>query len=902
MSTPEIPHLVASYPTARKRFDEMFDAAGGARSHWRTLLDLLAQEGPEAMHQRVEAVERQVHENGVTYNIYADPKGMQRPWELDALPFILPADEWSQIEQAVRQRATLLNRILGDVYGDQLMLAEGLLPPALIHGHAGFLRPCHGIRQSDDVALHMIAVDLARSPDGRWWAVTDRTQAPSGAGYALENRSVISRAFPELLRELEVQPIAGFFDTLRDSLTHWGRRCAAVTAEPATVGTPRGGAGSDAPPLIVLLTPGPFNETYYEQTYLARHLGFPLVEGGDLTVRNGLVWLKTLSGPQRVHVILRRVDDDFCDPLELRPDSALGVAGLTEAARRGTVVIANGLGSNLLESGALLGYLPALCRRLLGEPLRMPSVATWWCGEPAALEEVVADLGNLIIKPAFPQLRQAPIFGQDLDAAASAALVARMRAQPHNYVAQETVRVSQAPVWRERSAGQEPGLDASAVGLRVFACATPTGYVVMPGALTRVATGPDARVIAMQRGGASKDTWVRGVAGPLSTPVPHRPITSADLIRGDTRLSSRVVEDLFWYGRYAERCDNITRLLRTSLEFLLHVTPQARGSEWPTVQALCAWCGLIEEDARTRSTTVAPAALAVPARSQSQAQSQSQSPLTPQPEGQPTLPAGDASPAQSAADDLLIEHALLDAVSGVDGAGLVGNLQRLYRVASHLRERLSVDNWQTLNRVAQRGLDAPARPTLAVAITILNDTLTSLMTLSGFALDGMTRDQGWRFMSIGRRLERMQFISKALEHALAMAPDAGLDWLLEITDSIVTYRARYMAQPEWLPVLDLLLLDESNPRSLVFQLNGLMKFLPRLSSNDGQGSGGGAAVIARLHAQLLALDPQLHLQPGSFILSQLLRDLNAAGMAVSEQLGQRFFSYTGELNHTTFTL
>ena len=868
MSLSENQHLVANYPAARKRFDEMFGADGAARAHWRTLFDLLAREGADAMHQRVDAVERQVHENGVTYNIYADPKGMQRPWELDALPFILPADEWAQIEAAVRQRATLLNRILGDVYGDQVMMAEGLLPPALIHGHAGFLRPCHGIRQGDDVALHLIAVDLARSPDGRWWVVTDRTQAPSGGGYALENRSVISRAFPELLRELDVQPIAGFFDTLRDSLTHWGRRCAAVTAEPVASGVPRGGAGSDAPPLIVLMTPGPYNETYYEQTYLARHLGFPLVEGGDLTVRNGLVWLKTLSGPQRVHVILRRVDDDFCDPLELRPDSALGVAGLTEAARRGTVVIANGLGSNLLESGALLGYLPALCRRLLGESLRMPSVATWWCGEPAALENVVANLGNLIIKPAFPQLRLAPIFGQDLDQAESADLVARMRAQPHNYVAQETVRVSQAPVWRERSADQESGLDASAVGLRVFACATPNGYVVMPGALTRVATGPDARVIAMQRGGASKDTWVQSVAGPQLPPVPHRPITSADLIRGDTRLSSRVVEDLFWYGRYAERSDNITRLLRTSLEFLLHVTPQARGSEWPTVQALCAWCGLIEQD---------DTATGAGATGQSH-----------------------ASP--SIGDDLLIEHALLDAVIGVDGAGLVGNLQRLYRVASHLRERLSVDNWQTLNRIAQRGLETPKRPTLAVAITVLNDTLTSLMTLSGFALDGMTRDQGWRFMSIGRRLERMQFISKALEHALAMSPDAGLDWLLEITDSIVTYRARYMAQPEWLPVLDLLLLDESNPRSLVFQLNGLMQFLPRLSGSDGQGSGGGAALIARLHAQLLALDPQQHLQPGSFILSQLLRDLNVAGMAVSEQLGQRFFSYTGELNHTTFTL
>ena len=877
----------ANYPPAQRRFDELFAANGAPRAHWAMLLDALAREPSEAMRQRAEAVARQVHDNGVTYNIYADPQGMQRPWELDALPFILPAGEWAQIEAAVRQRATLLNRILVDVYGEQTMMAEGLLPPALIHGHAGFLRPCHGIRQADDVALHLFAVDLARSPDGQWWVVTDRTQAPSGAGYALENRSVISRVFPDLLRESKVEPIAGFFDTLRDSLTHWGRRCAATTGPTGTgaasASTMRGGAGADAPPLIVLLTPGPFNETYYEQTYLARHLGFPLVEGSDLTVRNGLVWLKTLSGPQRVHVILRRVDDDFCDPLELRPDSALGVAGLTEVARRGAVVIANGLGSNLLESGALLGYLPALCRRLLGETLRMPSVATWWCGEPAALEAVIADLDKLIVKPAFPQLRMPPVFGQDLDAGQCEALVAAMRAQPWNYVAQETVRVSQAPIWRDEflpradaGAGKDDarpaGLDASAVGLRVFACATPHGYVVMPGALTRVATGPDARVIAMQRGGASKDTWVESAAVAPPPILPQPPITSANLIRGDTRLSSRVVEDLFWYGRYAERCDNITRLLRTTLEFLLRGRPDTRGAEWETVQALCGWCGLLaskNDDGRVDTGANSLGAL------------------------------GMATP--NVVDDLLLEHALLDAVIEADGAGLVSNLQRLYRVASHLRERLSVDNWLTLNRIAQRDLEMARRPTLSAAIVILNDTLTALMTLSGFALDGMTRDQGWRFMSIGRRLERLQFLSKALEHALAMPPDAGLDWLLEITDSIVTYRARYMAQPAWLPVLDLLLLDDSNPRSLLFQLNGLMQFLPRLTAAETPAIGG-AAQIGRLQAQLLALDPQLQLQPGNYVLSQLLRDLNAAAASVSEQLGQRFFSHTGELNHTSFTL
>ena len=367
------------------------------------MLDGLAQEAPEIMHQRLAFVQQQVRENGVTYNVYGDAMGQQRPWDLNVLPMIIPQNEWAEIESAVVQRATLLNRVLGDVYGEQSLLQEGLLPPALIHGHAGFLRPCHGIKYPDDVALHFYAVDLARAPNGRWWAVADRTQAPSGAGYALENRTIIGRTFPDLLRDLRVKPLAGFFDTMRESLVHWGRTC-------AEQGNDNSPLRDSELPLIVLLTPGRYNETYYEQAYLARYLGLPLVEAGDLTVRNGIVWLKSLSGLQRVHVIMRRVDDDFCDPLELRADSALGVAGLTEAARRGNVLVANSLGSNLLESGALLGFLPALSQRLLGESLQMPSVATWWCGEPAALDEVIDKLDQLVIKPTFPAIESCQLY------------------------------------------------------------------------------------------------------------------------------------------------------------------------------------------------------------------------------------------------------------------------------------------------------------------------------------------------------------------------------------------------------------------------------------------------------------------------------------------------------------
>ncbi len=834
----------------------MLDATKQPRAHWRTLLDSLAHEAPDVMRKRTESVQRQVRENGVTYNVYTDDKGMQRPWDLNVLPMILPHDEWAGIEAAVIQRATLMNRILIDVYGEQKMLEERLLPPALIHGHAGFLRPCHGMRHKDGIALHFYAIDLARAPNGRWWAVADRTQAPSGAGYALENRSVISRTFPDLLRDLKVQHLAGFFDTMRDSLAGWGRQCAASGNDGLAL-------RSSEAPLIVLLTPGPYNETYYEQAYLARYLGLPLVEGSDLTVRDGIVWHKTLSGMQRVHVIMRRVDDDYCDPLELRTDSALGVAGLTEAARRGNVLIANSLGSSLLESGALLGFMPALCKRLLGEPLKMPSVATWWCGEPAALEEVIKRLDQLVIKPSFPQLRKFPVFGKDLTGDARTAFINKMRANPKNYVAQELVQLSQAPVWKQEA---PHGLSARAIGLRVYACATPKGYVVMPGGLTRVATGSDSRIITMQRGGGSKDTWIQASNQVEVHSLLKRTITSEDLIRDDTHLSSRVAENLFWFGRNAERCDNTARLLRVTLNFLFNVGPANRGDEWPTVVALCTWLHLIE----TKEKAHAQAS----AQSQGQGQGQRQG----------------AKPAAPILNDAHIEAALLLAVVSPDVAGLARQQQQLYRSASQLRERFSADNWRALNQMAQ-GVPGTDRPlTQSEAMTLLDDATASLMTMSGFALDGMSRDLGWRFLSLGRRLERLQFQTVTLQHALRMDANGKLDWLLELSDCIITYRARYRAQPEWLPVLDLLLLDETNTRSILFQLEGVLKSLTKISLTYGPC---GEEQLRLLKNELVALTPDTDLYCGNAHLIDLLLRIQVASAQMSEHVSVQFFSYTG---------
>ncbi len=819
--------LLDAYPPATARYDEMLEAPLTPRAHWRQIVDELIATPPELMRDRLKAVQRQVREDGVTYNVHADPYGADRPWDLDVLPMILPHGEWEQIEAAVAQRAALLDRILDDVYGEQRLLKEGLLPPALVYAHAGYLRPCRGAPVPGGVRLHLYAADLARSADGRWWVVSDRTQMPVGAGYALENRLVISRLFADLFRDLKVRRVAGFFATLRDSLGHWAPK------------------DDGRAPLAVLLTAGPSADTYFEHAYLARYLGLPLVESGDLTVRDSRVWLKTLSGLKRVHAILRRLEDDNCDPLELRADSPLGVAGLVDAVRRGNVLVANSLGSGLLESGMLLGFLPRLAERLLGEPLQMPSVATWWCGEPAALEDALARLKRLIIKPAFTQLRFNPVFGQGLTAEARDELAARMRARPNDYVAQEMVRLSQAPVWDRQHPRR---LLARATQLRVYACASPNGYVVMPGGLTRVATGPDIRVVSMQRGGSSKDTWVLSV-GPVSGfSLLRREIGPRDLVRSGANLSSRVVENLFWFGRYSERCEDIARLLRVALVRLIHDTPSERDPGWPGIGGLLKSVEIIPGDKLTEAELVRA-----------------------------------------------LRAAILDEAS----PGLAHDLGLLFGVARQLRERLSLDNWMTLNHMMERIAHRKDRPPAALADLLgdLDRVISALMTLAGFALDGMTRDAAWRFMSFGRRIERLQWLCTMLKQALAGGRDADLNWLLEVADSSITYRSRYMARPEWLPVLDLLVRDEANPRSVAFQLIGLRDYLRRVAELFGEPAD---EQLDDAVEALAALDPGADLLPDSPRLAALLDQWSAAAARLSEQIGLRFFSLVGQVSRQTF--
>ncbi len=809
--------LLAGYAALDDRYDELLAAPGSPRQHWASFVEALVERGERGERDVGDALsltERQIREQGITYNVYADAMGANRPWEVDPIPLLLPADDWRAIEGGIAQRADLLDKVLADLYGQQSLLRSGAIPPPVVFGHRGFLGPAVGVVPAGGRHLLHYAADLARAPDGSWWVVGDRTQAPSGSGYALENRLVVSRVFPQMFRSLPVQHLADFFDALRTALVRWAPR----------------DAGERGPPRIALLTPGPYNETYFEHALIARYLGFALVEGSDLTVRDDRVWLKTIGGLERVHAIVRRQDDDYCDPLELRSDSALGVPGLMESARRGHVLLANALGSGVLESGALLGYLPKLARRMLGEDLQLPSVATWWLGEPAAFADAWRRPERLIVKPLERSPTERPIVVEDLSQADREALRARIALRPQHYVAQEWVHVSQAPVLEPRSAGGGDAFAAHTVGLRVFAIATASGWRVMPGGLTRVAGDADSRVIAMQRGGRSKDTWVLSDA-PVnaSFSLLSQTVSAEQLVDADATVPSRAAESLFWFGRYGERCDASVRLLRVSLARILEEGTAPRAGVQPD-WVLAKRLGLVDS---TRN----------------------------------------------------VARLLRRSATHTDGT-LHQRLGQLSRVAFTLRERMSNDHWRALNRLLA---DAVFRrePSLPNTLVWLDRALAAMVTLSGFVLDGMTRGVDWRFLAMGRRIERLSTMAQALLVAIGEGRSHDLDWLLDLADSGITYRSRYLAAPEWLPVLDMVVRDDANPRSLAFSARHLAADIARLEQMHGRFA---SDTLGPAHAELNAL-VAADLDPESERLAGTVEALLLAAHRVSDDVSLKFFSH-----------
>lgn len=752
-----------SYQPVSGLVDDAFDAEGKIKPHWQYLLGSLDELGVEAFAERQQKALRILRDDGATYNIYSDTRSPAHTWGLDLVPNIISSDDWAGVEAGLLERAELFNLLLRDIYGQRRLIKTGVIPPEALFCHRGFLRACHGIQLPGDHDLIIHAVDLMRGDDGRMWVLGDRTQSPSGAGYALENRTVMSRVFPSLFRDSHVHRLAAFFQRLRAKL---------ISLSP-NVHQPR----------VAVLTPGAHNETYFEHAYLANYLGFPLVQSDDLVVRNGFLWMKSLDGLSRVDVLLRRVDDWFCDPVELRSDSRLGVAGLLEVVRAGNLVVANPLGSGVLENPVFLRYLPAIAKALLGRELRLPSVPTYWCGDKNDLEFVQKNFSGLVIKPVYRNIESRSVQVAGLSLEEQQQLLARIKAEPLQYVAQPMVVAGHIPTFENGTA-----LVPRPAILRSFAVASDSSYTLMPGGLTRVGNSENSFVIASQAGARSKDTWV--VAS-----EPERILTDtaqedsvvvreADLIS----LPSRVVENLFWMGRYAERAETTLRMLRTTFMLMNGEEPISDAVKQPLLQALLAVAAI------------------------------------------PVAATGDHGL-------LTAEQSLQHWVS--DGSltnSIASSLNAMLYCADETKELLSSDTFRVINdiRDALQVLPANLNASLGSAPEeALDPLVTALMAFAGLTQESMSRGFGWRFMEMGRRLERAQQISLAINYLLvpefpSQDQNKLAEALLLSLESLISYRRRYRGRMVLDTSLDLILLDGSNPRSLIYQLEQLGEHLRAL--------------------------------------------------------------------------
>lgn len=761
--------MLAGYAPPGGVFDELSIATGNLRPHWRELSTALLKIGPEEFARRRDQAARHIHENGVTYNAFGDPGETARPWDLDLLPVVLAANEWRTISAGLIQRAKLLNRVLADLYGPQRLLSDGLIPAELLFEHPGFHRELHGQRHAHDLYLHMYAADLARSPDGRWWVVSDQTDAPHGAGYALENRIVASRMLPEVIRACQVQRHAPYFMALQKTL----RELAPERREN---------------PRIVLLSQGPVSAHYFEDAYLARYLGYTLVETGDLAVRHDRVLLKTLAGLLPVDVILRRLGDGLADPLELGGDSLVGVPGLIEAVRAGHVSVANALGSSLVESPAFMSYLPSLCRALLGDELQLPSVATWWCGDPAAKRHVLEHLDTLTLRPAY-RASGARAADYARSKQPSDGLLDAIERHPARFVGQEDVTRSTAPTWTNA------GLRPTHVALRVFLVATENSYMTLPGGLVRVSRDPAQLDRSVLGGDGSKDVWVPSEGPVREVSLLHPPGQALDLRRSEAELPSRVADNLFWLGRQIERADAACRLLRTILTRLTSEHDLATLTELDPLLRCLAAEGQLE-----------PGFVIEGIRQQ--------------------LPA--------------IERVLPAAIfDSTLTASLASTLASMHRVGSLVRDRISIDCWRIIHRVHGESQHLAGRLSVSLSeiLVLVNRVIIDLAAFAGMVDESMTRTQGWRFLDIGRRLERAQHTVALVQNMLAdVDPQDGrvFEAFLEVADSLMTYRSRYLATLQTAPVLDMVLTDETNPRSVVFQLVTLADHVDRLPRERSQ--------------------------------------------------------------------
>jgi uncharacterized circularly permuted ATP-grasp superfamily protein/uncharacterized alpha-E superfamily protein len=806
-----------SFPPGR---DEMVDGRGGLRPHWRNLLGTFAALGEGGLAEAARRVDRAFEDEGITSIL----PGAARPaWHCDPVPLPLLAREFGELAAGLAQRATLITAVLEDLYGRQELLSGGVLPPALVYPNPGFLRACraHAGGTAWRQRMEFYAADLIRGPNGHWMVVADRTSGAAGIAVARENRRVLTRVMPETFRGTQVRQLRPFFDAWQDAL----QRLAPHRPNPS----------------IALLTPGTGSPFWFEHMFLSRELSCALVEGGDLTVRGGAVFLKTLKGLQQVDVLLRRLDARMLDPLELDAGSVLGVPGLMDAARGSMVRISNDPGTGVAESPALAAWMPSLALRLLGERLRLASLPTMWLGNPRARALVRKEPARWLIRHAVDASARAVAMASQSERA-RAELLARIETRGWAYAASAAIAPSVAP-----SAGEQ-GMVPKSIVLRMFLIHDGQAWRVMEGGLARVVEEGDAFVGALPRQGLSKDVWVLSeeraeIIGPAVVTM-----TPLALRRTTGELPSRVADNMFWLGRYVERLENAARLVRATLARL------ARGNLLP--RELVELEDLV--DCLVHAQIVSP-----------ELQGATQ-----------------------------VTAALSTAMLGtVTPGGAVGALlTTVARLTESVRDRLTGDMYSAFTNALRLGHADAARA--RSNLDQLAHAMVSLMRFSaafaGLAAENMVRGGGWLFLDLGRRVERAQAVAAQVATALDQPPpriESGLRLVLELCDSVITYRSRYLIALQPAPVLDLVLADEGNPRGLAFQLEAMWHHLNEIA---GHGEGSLAADAAALLAQVGVLVRRIVDAPDQAVeasrLPADLREIEAGIGALSDRLTRRYFA------------
>ncbi|MDX2052131.1 MAG: circularly permuted type 2 ATP-grasp protein [Polyangiaceae bacterium] len=809
-------------------YDEIWSGPGHARAHQALLQEHLLVQPLDDLLKVRQAVERQMAEQAVTFNILGVPGGENRSWELDPIPWVIESREWAELSRKLVQRAQLLEAFLADCYGPQRMLREGVIPARVVLANPDFLRACHGWRPLGEKRLWLYAADLARDKAGDFHVFSDRAAAPTGAGYALENRLVLGRVLGDLFREYRVTKVRGFFEKLK-----------ACVAELAPPGRPD--------PRAIVLTTGMQDESSFEHAYLARYLGFDLMEGRDLSVRDGKVFLKTVAGLTQIDVILRRVPDAFCDPVELREDSMIGVPGLVEAAHGKHIGLANPLGASLIESPAMKAFLGPLCQALLGEDLLLPSVETHYLGTPGSLEYVQSKPEEFLIKPAFAERRGAIRPLGELSISERTTLLDSVKARPHDFVAERWPACSRSPLLTRH------GLGAGRLTLRSFLCRDKESFAVMPGGFARLDSTPDGIFLTNRLTRTCKDVWIPEVGTTYDMKLPQMPDQRMSLRRGAQDLPSRLVDDIFWLGRYIERTDASARLIRAGFDRL---GMEAAGDAQQVLEAILEALKL-----------------------------KGQLPATFDVRGMFSKP-------DNRALAQVLNGALFDQTSG---SSVYATLDRIHKLMIGVRSRLSRDAWHTLRRLTS-ALDATPlhHSSLGTAeiLELLDELLVLLSAATGATLDNMVRGHAWLFLDLGRRLERASATLELLEAMLPSgATRAHMECLLEVTDSLLTYRARYVSSLQVAPIVDLLLTDNTNPRSVLFQVETIDQHVEALPNQSGALVTRAEKRVLTLRTRLVAADIEEATGGQGEGLRQLVKDAAELVWQLSDDIAATWFSH-----------